>query len=213
MIRKQFFILILSFSFLGCYEPVLISEACETSVDDAFVKSYFDFDPGTFWIYEEESSGELDTLSLFYHTHEFSSNPVDFFWLASSSKRGYNYFQCYYEDDHGLFFDNINGCLRNVVYAGYERPNGDTRFGEAFYIGATKRESLTFDSSFFIDELNELEVNGVLYEDVMVFLNVTDPCFGFDSVKYYVAEHYGVVRYDNFSQGEVWRLINCEIIK
>ena len=198
---------------MGCYEPILISEVCETTVDDAFVKSYFDFEVGTLWVYREVNSGELDSVEVIYHTPRFPSNPVDFCWLASCSNRHYNYYQNYYEDDHGIVNNQINGCPRNVVFAGYERPGGNRSGCPAFYIGANKKENLPLDVSFFLEEEDALDVNGVNYSNVLVYLISSDGCFGYDSVKYHIADHYGIVRFENLINDECWDLISSEIIK
>ena len=95
MSTKGISIVSVVFLLLGCEEPIVVESICKNSVSAESVKSYFDFAVGTKWVYQEESSGEFDSLEVFYHTLPFESNPGDFYWLASSSKRGYNYFQNY----------------------------------------------------------------------------------------------------------------------
>lgn len=207
------FLFCLFFLMLSCKESFVSEGPCLAEVEDDYVKSYFDFNEGTRWVYREVNSGTLDSVEVFYHTPRIDSNPVDFYWLASCSHRGYNYFQNYFEDDHGVVNNVIDGCPRNLVYAGYESPTQNSSRRRAFYIGFNRSENLPLDKSFFLEKLDHLEVNGVDYTNVLVYLNTSDGGFDFDSVKYSIAEHYGIVRFENLNSGERWDLVSSEIIK
>lgn len=195
----------------GCEDPVRISEDCHVHEDPDFVNSHFNFQVGTRWVYGMENSGERDTLSVYYHSPSLAGLN-DFIWFARSTYRNYNYFQCYYAFIHGETNYTLPGCYRNVVNSGYE-TNGYTLNHASFLVSDKVGERTEYDFGCLEGIYNELELGSTTFQDVYVYLKNNDFTFNQDSVRYYVARDFGVVRFENLTNNQNWVLIESTIVR
>jgi hypothetical protein len=208
--RKYWFLLVLAS--LGCENPVRISEDCHVDEDPDFINAYFNFQVGTRWVYELENSNQKDTVTIYYHSPALPPALNDFIWFAHSSNRGYNYFQSYYSFIHYQTDYTQNECYRNVINSGFEL-NGQTISHASFLVSKIIEERTTENFGHLSGRIEEFNLNNVIYQDVFVYVRPTDFCFDQDSMRYYISRNYGVVKFENMSNGEVWNLIDSVIIQ
>ena len=58
------------------------------------MKDYFYFKTGTWWVYQEQNSGALDTVEVYYDEAGTFGGYDDFQWKATSSFFEYNFYHC-----------------------------------------------------------------------------------------------------------------------
>lgn len=196
----------------ACREETLVKYECDVVENPIFVDSYFNFKVGTYWVYQELTSHALDTLSVYYHSGTILPSKNDFFWLARSSRRGFNYYQSYYECVHLETNNTPSGCYRNCVVSGYENSLSKGSSG-TFLVEGRINERVENANSFLMDELDSYIVSDLNYSRILKYKIKNDPCYGNDSMIYFLADHFGIIQMQNLSSGEVWNLVESNIVK
>jgi len=181
------------------------------------MKEWFYFQPGTYWIYLEETSGDLDTVHVYdaWDTESFfrveTQSSVLEEWIPGLWVK-YNYYYNYTGSRACL---SVPQCTCHKL----ERVKG--RIND--FVGAATILTFPFIENDFIypggggtatiEELYDtLEVNTMIFPESVRVHN--DICASEDgrAVTFYFSKNIGLIRKD-YPEEEVWNLIDYNIIQ
>lgn len=179
-----------------------IFEIDQTTVD------YCVYDEGSWWVYEEETSGERDTIVVTRIENSIDSNKH-----LGYKRKGY----------YSLYSTKIYTQTSSWTGPSYNLPelNGAT---ESFVIPPHGYLDLLFistlDTSFIYelsgieqiklkDTLSSLRIREKTYSDVRVFENLSGSYFKHQKVIYW-ARHIGKIRIER-ADGTIWNLIDYHV--
>ncbi len=218
---------IISLLFIGvalitcCHEPDPDSGACgeATSIDE--MKEWIFFKTGTYWIYQEETTGELDTMSVVSHgegIHE-GTNYRWFSYDVISSRDGWKYWW-WFSESYSSNCPNRKYCYCNKVYCSKSMP-GDF-FGEdkmfvfplheGNWIGIEGGNSGGLTQVTGVDSIIEIlqPPSSISIVDFHIDHSV---CDNWHPADYSISKNYGIVKKRTPDIAENWRLKAAYIIQ
>lgn len=184
------------------------------------MKDYMYFKVGTWWVYEEETTGERDTIEVYYNNDDIDNN-------------NHHWFQCYthsYYDDYNYKYEYhesfTGGCALNSSCRCQKVQRSKTQPGD--FVGAHRDfffPTLIGDFQYIasgttdnpISVISEISLNLSLGN--LDFTNVVEYdvgwCFseGAQPVVFSLAENTGIIRKQLIDDGETWNLIEFNIVQ
>lgn len=224
--KKLFTLLILTIPIL------LIIKSCKRGDDDIKewpipqeLLDYYYFKPGSMWVYENDKTGEKDTVIIkSAFKYWIDGNRGDRYEQAEvtyySKTEGYSYF--YYCNTQGSSscirgHRQNNGCysLRCAKYKPGNYVGESLILSYKFFVGNWGYADLRSDSSKFeIKALyDSIEINTQIYTSVCkVHVNY---CLTYQNkdVNFYWAKNIGIAKIENITDNENWNLIYHQIVK
>jgi hypothetical protein len=203
---------------LGCKkdEPSSCQETGNENCEDIQnVKNFFYFKVGSYWVYEEETSGDLDTV----YVTEASENPSNY----DFDVRVYSTYQDYYYHFFPQAVSGLNGCLTNgnickwcasIMRSKY-KP-GDF-VGEAkcfFFIPKVGATDVNWNSQFsnnyiIVNQIDNSFVNeGFIFDRTIKMNELNTQMEDFQETNHYFSENVGLVRKELLDSNKVWNLVN-----
>jgi hypothetical protein len=192
---------------------------CPYNSDYEEMKDWYYFKEGTYWVYEEENSGNIDTILVVQSTEQ----PDEFFeWWGESSFDNYNYIY-YYDYTETINCLTQENCSCSKIYRA-KAMSGD-------YVGAsgiflyphisnnyihtvgTPNGQLSAGLSVLVNSSYAIE----LFDDSLIYgcrweVSVDSSNSGFP-VNYVIGYKIGIVRIEYPLQGETWVLKEMNIIQ
>ena len=216
-------LLALCFALSNCkHEPVIDPNGPQcgeaTTIDEMMEWVYFK--TGTYWIYEEQNTGALDTMTVYYDYNGVSpTGNRDFVVKMRSSLDGYTYeywFNDAWSGDCSLF----PGCFCRVVDCEKYIP-GDYAGGNHCLIFPLKVGSqvsqhggdLNFGLSKIVDRLDLLEIEGNLFLNLYEFRQDYSAQHLYVQSNYWLCKNIGFVRKKIMALEQDWFLYEFEIIQ
>ena len=188
-------------------------------VDIRMVKDWFYFDVGSRWVYEEENTGQRDTLIV---TSSWSdTGSYQFSTILNSSYDGYNYPQ-WTSSAIPVGDDNlVKKSIRSTSVKKAKTKSGDY-VGESrcfvFYPiqgyskfnlngGSPYSDNMLYiDSSFFQKTINDMSfINVVKVIEDHTFIEEDQPTL------HYYAANVGLIRKELIDSNQVWNLISYSV--
>ncbi|MFT6245213.1 MAG: hypothetical protein ACJA0U_002659 [Salibacteraceae bacterium] len=206
---------------MGCKkdEPTPCQETGNENCEDIQnVKNFFYFKEGSYWVYEEETSGDLDTV----YVTEAAENPTNY----DFDVRVYSTYQDYYYHFWPEYFPGNNGCPDNgsiskrclSVKRSKYKPGDFVSEAKCMFFIPTVGESdgnwnsqypgnivriVSIDDNFALDTLN-FERTIKVFEDNTVMEN-------HQPTNHYFSENIGLVRKELIESSKIWNLVNYYI--
>jgi hypothetical protein len=204
----------------GCkHEPPFDPATCGDAQTIEEMKQWVLFKPGTYWIYEEENTGYIDTVAVTEYFDGLSSGGFAAFGcVMHSSFDGYDYDYWFNDSYSGECISSNCGCRRvfcsksiagdffgeggvyvfplyqgNYLGVGFGGGNG----------GIMKVENYPID----------VEISDEVYSDCVKYLIENSVQHGWTDVFYSINKNIGVVKKEAYENGEVWNLIDHNIIQ
>jgi hypothetical protein len=191
----------------------------DSSVEE--MKKWYYFKTGTWWVYQEQNTGVLDTITVYYDWDGLSQSGYDGFeWYGNSSLDGFNYYytfnssysiHCLSENEckcHKV--DRAKGQSGNFVGAGqiflYPLIEGNY----SYLISSDGLEGGKTLMSNFADTLSLFENN---YTHVAHWIVDLDGSMGDISSEYDIAENFGIIKAKYPELNEIWELKESFIIQ
>jgi hypothetical protein len=223
MIKPQHIITLLlcTLILLGCKkdEPIPCEETGNENCEDIQnVKNFFYFKVGSYWVYEEETSGDLDTV----YVTEASENPSNY----DFDVRVYSTYQDYY---YHFWPDNVsglNGCNTNgdickwcVTVKRAKYKPGDF-IGEAkcfFFIPKVGDADGNFNPFFpnnlvSVQQIDSNYVLGTINAGRTFKMNELNTVMeGLQETNHYFSEDVGLIRKELLDSNKVWNLVDYYI--
>ena len=204
---------------LICFLPFVLfcckDKERQTIYIDQETKDYCDFKTGSWWVYKEEKTGMVDTVSVYNYENKIVSieelSPVDF-----EQTRAFTIWSSYGHDltkasplikiaaDNGI---NMNATVEEQYPYAISYPS--IIYYTLDTIGS-KREIYAGDEIKYENYNDSIELEGKIYYQVKEFSTSA-----FSSKKHksiFWAKHIGRIRFETFN-GEIWNLINHYVIK
>lgn len=185
------------------------------SVTDA--KKYFAFKVGSWWVYEEENSGQRD--SLYVYESSIDPNSYQFNIRIKSSSEGFLY-------HYWPYFVSLSGCDVNgsvnkkclFVKKSKALPGDFISEGECFFLNAKEGDFETVPNPYYSN--NKIIINQVLstytlgnlsFQKTFKIHELASLSEDNQSTNHYFSENIGLVRKELLEDNEIWNLVNYHI--
>lgn len=190
------------------------------------LKEWTYFKTGTYWIYQEETTLELDTFVVL-NDHDFITPAGDPQFDYEMWRTGDQYYYRFGFNESGSALDCNNDCCecRRLWCAKY-RP-GDADGQEPLLTFPTYVGSYAYIVNVdVIDKVEVVDYKGTFCLSEQCFEDVVVECNGesvldqeaasngdYYQVKYFVAKHFGIIRKEITETNEIWNLIDYQIVQ
>ena len=167
-------------------------------------RDYVIYKPGSYWIYQELATGEIDSIYLYKQS---------FYINKSTQKIDYNY--------EGISESKISSLHDTLTYSGNvlgKNPcgeykaitvNGFVNSNVNYFEGEIGYSALTASYTFYTEKKDSIEFNKLKFFEVKIFENAMQ-IFSNQPFKTYYSKHVGLVRTELFN-GQVWNLIRYKV--
>ena len=201
-------------------KPNVAGGECTTCQSVLEAKDYFLFKTGSWWVYEEETTHERDSMYVILANND--PNSYGFECNIKSSLTDYTYF--YWP----VYYENINGCSASIpihkrcLYIRREKAKFQDDLGESdvFFINYKTGDFIYAGANGLSCPNNTLTVGLVM--DEYVIQNDTfgktvrmdelcDYAEGRQPTKFYYTKGVGIVRKEFIDSNQVWNLVNYYI--
>jgi hypothetical protein len=198
-------------------DPVATSTPCTTCQKVTEAKDYFAFKVGTWWVYEEETSLERDSV---YVTQSSISSGYNFDTYI------YSTYQDYYYHFWPLYI-NTNVCSETVpvskkclyVNRAKQKPGdyvgSDYCFFIKYSVGAyeTVTGNIYFPNNKIIVEeiLSNYQLGSLSFEKTVKIQELSTLVEGIQPTNHYFSKGIGLVRKELIDSNQVWNLVNYHI--
>jgi hypothetical protein len=193
----------------------------DSSVEE--MKKWYYFKTGTWWVYQEQTTGELDTITVYYDWEGTNGDgTVGFEWYANSSWDGYDQFYTF-NDSYSIHCLSTEECTCHKVERVRGQAGDFVGAGQIFLypliegnynnlIGFPNGQ-ITGGTSTITDlDLNFILDNEIIQNVVRWDITTDQSIEGWPSV-YLIAEDIGIVQREHSHTNELWKLINYHIIQ
>ncbi len=214
------FLTVLCIALSTCkHEPVFDPATCGDAQTIDEMKQWVLFKPGTYWIYEEETSGDRDTVIVTEYFDGVSSGGFAAFGcVMHSSYDGYNYDYWFNDSYSGDCLSENCSCRR--VFCSKSMPGDFFGEGGVFvfplyrgnYLGVgfgggdggiMKIENYPLD----------MEISDTVYSNCVKYLIENSVQHNWTNAFYSINKNIGVVKKEAYENGEVWNLFEYHIIQ
>lgn len=185
------------------------------------MKQWVLFKPGTYWIYEEENTGYIDTVTVTEYFDGLSSGGFAAFGcVMHSSFDGYNY-DYWFNNSYSRSCDWSEECMCHKVFCSKSKPGdfvGDDRafifpLKEGNYLG------LSWGGGDYGYVTTTIYPILIITTDLQEYSNCAEFTIdnavqhGWTKVRLYLKANIGIVRKDLTEMNEKWNLIDYVIVQ
>lgn len=185
----------------------------DSSVDE--MKKWYYFKTGTWWVYEEQSTGELDTITVYYDWEGTNGDgTVGFEWYATSSWDGYDQFYTF-NDSYSIHCLSSEECTCNKLERARGQAGDFVGAGQIFLYPLIEGNYTGSNGGLCtLDTLHSsYEINTLTYMNVAEWDIPIDGSEDEVHTQYWIGENFGIVRKKNLSMNSDWILIDSSIIQ
>ena len=186
-------------------------------------KDYFAFKVGSYWVYEEETSHERDSLYVIQATND--ENGYSFFTYIKSSLTDYEY--RYWPSYYGSGISGCNttgGVFPKCLYVNRSKGKFQNDLGESevFFINYKIGESISTGTDMdhcpynhlkFVAQYESYLVANESFENVLRIDQNCEFAEGKQPTKFYYSKNIGIIRKELIDSNQVWNLVNYSIIQ
>jgi len=184
-------------------------------------KDFFLFKLGSFWVYEEETSHERDSMYVI----EFNNTEgYDFDVVIKSSLTDYQY------HFWPTYYGNISGCHetgpvnKRCLFVNRSKFKFQDHLGEAivFFINNNVGESISTGSDLnycpnnhltFSAKYDSLQISNTYFHHIIRIDQECEFAEGKQPTKYYYSRNIGIVRKELIDSNQIWNLVNYHVIQ
>lgn len=201
--KSIYFLVILLLIGCGCV-PGEGDDSTTYYIPDEF-KAYIIFPKGSYWIYEEANTKEIDSVYIYRSESNIENG---------ASKLGYNYekYTSGYKSSlseqdsvRGFGYPDLND--QNLFVYEEFRLNDFTNAPYTFFSGGSIAQTIKYTSDFAIQYesfYTSLKIEDDTYQNVKVFHHNIN-YFSYQSERIYFAENIGIIKRELFN-GQTWQL-------
>lgn len=193
-------------------------------------RDYIYFKKGTWWVYKNLQDGRLDTIevtkSMIDTAHlTGGGNTLEYEYLEWETKSRMNDYRLTFYRGVPLpdpTFINSNSMLFRQYYISKYKPGNYLADVKVFIypFDTTKIFNGATHFTKFIERLDTLTINGILFNDIQVFEVTDDGTFIYDEIdntggttRYYWAPQLGIIQMQHVTKNIQWLLIDSHIIQ
>lgn len=187
-------------------------ETCQYEQGFQQVKDWMYFKTGSYWIYEEENSGAIDTLTVYEDWQGIAQEENDAFLTHTiSSFDGFFYFY-QYNSSFTIHCLTEPSCDCEKVLRAKGKPGNFVGEGRMFFFPPIVDN---YTGSDGLSEVVEVIENYMLSTgeeaNTGVFRTENNASEDFQETKFYISRHIGVVRKELLDDNEIWNLIEYDV--
>jgi hypothetical protein len=185
----------------------------DSSVEE--MKKWYYFKTGTWWVYQEQNTGVLDTITVYYDWDGLSQSGYDGFeWNGNSSLDGFNYYYTF-NSSFSIYCLNQRECTCHKVDRAKGQAGNFVGAGQIFLYPIIKGNYTGSGSgvSFVKDVFSSLEIQDTMFNDVALWEVQDDLSEDGEHTRYWIGKNMGIVRAEKINAGEMWDLVNYSIIQ
>ena len=214
-------LLALCFALSNCkHEPVIDPNGPQcgeaTTIDEMMEWVYFK--TGTYWIYEEQNTGALDTMTVYYDYNGVSpTGNRDFVVKMRSSLDGYTY-EYWFNDAWSGDCGTREGCFCRVVDCDKYKPGdyagGNHVFIFPLFIGNKTGQSggdLDFGSSKIVAQYHSDSIQQNEFDNVFEIHQEYSPQHNYQESKYKIVNKIGIVQKIIPEYSQNWEIVDYTI--
>jgi len=224
------FLLHISFLTLLCmvlancrHDPDPEPESCEYDSSVEEMKKWYYFKTGTWWVYQEQTTGDLDTVTVYYDWEGQSSGGFDGFeWYGSSSYDGFNY-KYRFNASFSIHCITRAQCNCNKVNRSKTQPGNFVGDADIFLFPMIKGNynnihgfpdgENTSGTTTLTDTEVSMTIDGNVINEIVKWNVTTDQSIaGYPSI-YSIAKNIGIVQMEFLHSSENWSLVEFNIIQ
>ncbi|MFT6502329.1 MAG: hypothetical protein ACJASQ_002455 [Crocinitomicaceae bacterium] len=223
MIKSQHIITLLlcTLILLGCKkdEPIPCQETRNENCEDIQnVKHFFYFKVGSWWVYEEETSGDLDTV----YVTEASENPSNYDFdvrMYSSYQDFYYHFWPETASVDGPCPSSGSICQRCLLVQRSKYRPGVIVYQAKCFLFIPNEGDLDFNyntlvnnNKVSVDQIDSTFFNGTLqFERTVKMHEMNTVMEGYQPTNHYFSENVGLTRKELIDSNQVWNLVDFYI--
>ena len=199
-------------------EPAAICQY-DSSVEG--MKEWYYYKTGTWWVYQEQTTRELDTIIVYYDwAGTNSSGTVGFEWYCRSSYDDFNY-KYRFNSSYSIHCLSTEECTCHKVDRSKTRPGNFVGSGKIFlypmiegnYSYLLSSNATQGGQTTLITLSDSISILGKTYYDVARWRVFPDTSEDDQTMIYVIAKNYGIVQKKNLTQNTDWILIDSGIIQ
>ncbi len=186
----------------------------DSSIDE--MKKWYYFEEGTQWIYQAQTTGELDTATV------YDSNEGDtwFDYYVFHSKGGWivNY---YFDTSRSIYCLTSKQCTCHKVYRARGKPGNYVGEGGIFvyphivgnYNNLISSNGNEGGRTTSTDLYDSIDVAGQSYLNVVRWEVAIDGSMGDVPAHYFISSNTGIIKMEFPESNEIWSLLSYSIIQ
>ena len=223
---KQFFLHILCLTALclvlsNCKheQPTEPAAACQYDSSVEEMKKWYYFKIGTWWIYQEETTGALDTVTVYHNWDGINTGGFEGFeWTATSTFDNYDQFY-WFNTSYSIHCLSRKECNCHKLSRGRGQAGDYVGEGWLFLYPIIEgnfsyliSSNGSFGGQTTLNTLTDsIQHNGITYYNVAAWHVYPDGSEGDIASDYLIARNVGVIRHEVPSQNKIWNLISYQI--
>lgn len=186
------------------------------SVDEAEMvrqlKEFTYFKEGSYWVYEDSATGDLDSMFVHYADdgEGLNSDNEKYYWFNCFIYSTRDSFEYHYTFHSSWSTSNP---YRSFVFREKTKPGdnvGQTRFVDfPFVLG--RYFFWSYDSIQTHDVLDSVTLSAETYHDIAIITHTNDDSEQ-SPTEYWVAQNVGIIRYEVADSNRIWRLVRKHIV-
>jgi hypothetical protein len=185
----------------------------DSSVEE--MKKWYYFKTGTWWVYQEQNTGVLDTITVYYDWEGLSQSGYDGFeWYANGSLDGFNY-KYRFNSSYSIHCLSEKECTCHKLNRSKTQPGNFV--GDAFiFLYPIIKGNYTGSGSgvsFVKEVFSSFDILDSTFNDVALWEVEDDPSEDGEHSLYWIAKNVGIVGIEKTNAVETWNLINYSIIQ
>jgi hypothetical protein len=186
--------------------------AYDSSVEE--MKKWYYFKTGTWWVYQEQSTGALDTVTVYHHWDGINTGGFEGFeWSATSSFDGYSQYYTF-NTSFSIHCLSTEECTCHKIERARSQPGDFIGADKIFlypliegnYTACDGGGWCTLDSLF-----NIYQIDKKTFLNVAVWNIPNDDTEDEMHSRYWIGENVGIVRRQILDSGADWILIESNI--
>jgi hypothetical protein len=191
---------------------------CPCQYEEGFqqVKDWMYFKTGSYWIYEEENSGAIDTITVFEDWQGQDSEGNSAFYTRTISSHDGYYYLYEYHSSFTIHCLTTPACQCEKVKRTKARP-GDFVGADRIFtfppIPGNFNNLSTGGTSEVTEIFSEYQISSLSFDRTARFFIDNNSSEDFQPTTFFVSENMGLIRKELPSQEEVWNLIEFEVIQ
>ncbi len=219
-IFKFSFFLLITIVILSCQrdeeEPVPIIQACEYDDSIEELKAWHYFKQGTWWVYRDENSGDVDTIGVYHSGDGVSENNWPFFyWYAQSSATDFEY-RYRFSESYSRNCNDTHDCMCHKVDRSTITSNDFIGSDWCFSYPNVPGIYITngwYGRSTLVEIFPLYEISNFGFDEVIHWKSDEHPSENYQVVEFYIAKNIGIIRRILPEQNRDWVLIDYYIQK
>ncbi len=181
-------------------------------------KDYFYFAPGTYWIYQNQRTQELDSVYIVDRSSRivhYSNEPIDEEVC----------FVHYYDSHYGVLFETNThvswGRVDTLSRGRYEleiasKSGFPTGGGYFTCIYPLIKGNIAYQSSYSLEireDNDTMQIQNIIHSGISKLYSKRNILFNNHETNIYYLKNFGIVRKTDLTKNDDWVLIRCNIIK